>query len=170
MLGIRFLISCAIPDKPDWVATEMAKVEFARRNALNRLSSTTTTPPSSASAFTIPTKNDISSYESLDQPFNQNIRSLLSTTLLTLDFSRITHTLIYHLCRCSEDFRNFQTTDDAKSESDQIFIDAVESDISQSVDNIDRILQNIDEETEYGLAPQPLCLSLIHISEPTRPY
>lgn len=55
MLLIRFLISCTIPDKPTWVATEMAKVEFARREAVNRLSSTTTTPPSSDPAETIST-------------------------------------------------------------------------------------------------------------------
>uniref|UniRef100_A0A1B6E559 Anoctamin n=1 Tax=Clastoptera arizonana TaxID=38151 RepID=A0A1B6E559_9HEMI len=56
MLILRFLITCAIPDIPDWVATEMAKVEFARREAVSRLSSTTTPlqndlplPPSSDS-------------------------------------------------------------------------------------------------------------------------
>lgn len=58
MLLIRFLISCIIPDKPTWVATEMAKVEFARREAVNRLSSTTTTPPSSDPAETISTVAD----------------------------------------------------------------------------------------------------------------
>lgn len=42
MLILRLLITCAIPDLPDWVATEMAKVEFARREAVRRLSSTTT--------------------------------------------------------------------------------------------------------------------------------
>lgn len=41
MLTLRFIISCAIPDLPEWVATEMAKVEFARREAWRRLSSTT---------------------------------------------------------------------------------------------------------------------------------
>ncbi|XP_006615384.1 anoctamin-8 isoform X6 [Apis dorsata] len=40
MLGIRFIIICAIPDIPHWVATEMAKVEFLRREAVRRLSST----------------------------------------------------------------------------------------------------------------------------------
>ncbi|XP_076764027.1 anoctamin 8 white walker isoform X2 [Xylocopa sonorina] len=40
MLGIRFIIICAIPDIPQWVATEMAKVEFLRREAVRRLSST----------------------------------------------------------------------------------------------------------------------------------
>lgn len=63
MLVIRFLISCAIPDKPDWVATEMAKVEFARREAVNRLSSTTTTPPSSTTVVTIPAKSHSTFYE-----------------------------------------------------------------------------------------------------------
>lgn len=59
MLLIRFLVSCIIPDQPDWVATEMAKVEFARREAVNRLSSATTTPPSSATAVvTIPNAID----------------------------------------------------------------------------------------------------------------
>lgn len=45
-----------------WVATEMAKVEFARREAVNRLSSTTTTPPSSDPAETISAVAD-SSYD-----------------------------------------------------------------------------------------------------------
>lgn len=40
MLAIRFVISCVIPDIPSWVATEMAKVEFLRREAVRRLSST----------------------------------------------------------------------------------------------------------------------------------
>ncbi|XP_058790313.1 anoctamin-8 isoform X4 [Phymastichus coffea] len=40
MLIIRFVIVCAIPDIPSWVATEMAKVEFLRREAVSRLSST----------------------------------------------------------------------------------------------------------------------------------
>lgn len=40
MLIIRFVIVCAIPDMPSWIATEMAKVEFARREAVSRLSST----------------------------------------------------------------------------------------------------------------------------------
>ncbi len=50
MLLVRFLISCLIPDKPDWVATEMAKVEFARREAANRVSSTTSTSPSATTS------------------------------------------------------------------------------------------------------------------------
>lgn len=33
MLILRYLISNSIPDLPEWVATEMAKVEFARRQA-----------------------------------------------------------------------------------------------------------------------------------------
>lgn len=45
MLVLRFLISCIIPDVPEWVATEMAKVEFARREACRRLSSTTASTP-----------------------------------------------------------------------------------------------------------------------------
>lgn len=40
MFGIRFVINCAIPDIPHWLATEMAKVEFLRREAVRRLSST----------------------------------------------------------------------------------------------------------------------------------
>jgi hypothetical protein len=44
MLSLRFIIMCAIPDLPEWVATEMAKVEFARREACRRLSSTTASP------------------------------------------------------------------------------------------------------------------------------
>jgi len=44
MLSLRFIITCAIPDLPEWVATEMAKVEFARREACRRLSSTAASP------------------------------------------------------------------------------------------------------------------------------
>jgi len=44
MLSLRFIITCAIPDLPSWVATEMAKVEFARREACRRLSSTAASP------------------------------------------------------------------------------------------------------------------------------
>lgn len=44
MLSLRFIITCAIPDLPGWVATEMAKVEFARREACRRLSSTAASP------------------------------------------------------------------------------------------------------------------------------
>lgn len=40
MMAIRFIITTAIPDIPSWVATEMAKVEFLRREAVRRLSST----------------------------------------------------------------------------------------------------------------------------------
>lgn len=51
MLVMRFLITCAIPDLPKWVAIEIAKVEFARREALRRLSSTVQTPaPESCSS------------------------------------------------------------------------------------------------------------------------
>ncbi|KAJ8983111.1 hypothetical protein NQ317_001855 [Molorchus minor] len=42
MLIIRFIITCAIPDIPGWLATEMAKIEWARREA----SRTATTTPS----------------------------------------------------------------------------------------------------------------------------
>lgn len=51
MLSLRFIITCAIPDLPEWVATEMAKVEFSRREACRRLSSTTASP---ATSVTIP--------------------------------------------------------------------------------------------------------------------
>ncbi|XP_047117535.1 anoctamin-8 [Schistocerca piceifrons] len=54
MLILRFLISCAIPDVPEWVATEMAKVEFARREACRRLSSTTASTPARDSAVSAP--------------------------------------------------------------------------------------------------------------------
>ncbi|XP_063988915.1 anoctamin-8 isoform X4 [Diachasmimorpha longicaudata] len=40
MMAIRFIITIIIPDIPTWVATEMAKVEFLRREAVRRLSST----------------------------------------------------------------------------------------------------------------------------------
>ncbi|XP_043472779.1 anoctamin-8 isoform X2 [Leptopilina heterotoma] len=40
MIAIRFIIISAVPDIPSWVATEMAKVEFLRREAAQKLSST----------------------------------------------------------------------------------------------------------------------------------
>jgi anoctamin-8 len=42
MLLVRLIVKVAIPDLPDWVATEMAKVEFARREAMRKFSCTTT--------------------------------------------------------------------------------------------------------------------------------
>ncbi|XP_014238165.1 anoctamin-8 isoform X3 [Trichogramma pretiosum] len=51
MLALRFVINCAIPDIPSWVATEMAKVEFLRREAVRRLS--TTPSPSDHHASTV---------------------------------------------------------------------------------------------------------------------
>ncbi|CAH1966796.1 unnamed protein product [Acanthoscelides obtectus] len=42
MLVIRFIITCAIPDIPGWLATEMAKMEWARREAIRG----SNTPPS----------------------------------------------------------------------------------------------------------------------------
>ncbi|XP_071516788.1 anoctamin-10 isoform X3 [Panulirus ornatus] len=44
MIALKYGISYAIPDIPEWVATEMAKVEFQRREALRRLS-TSNSPP-----------------------------------------------------------------------------------------------------------------------------
>ncbi|CAH0551679.1 unnamed protein product [Brassicogethes aeneus] len=43
MLIIRFIITCAIPDIPGWLATEMAKIEWARREA-SRMSNSTPSP------------------------------------------------------------------------------------------------------------------------------
>ncbi|XP_057653457.1 anoctamin-8 [Diorhabda carinulata] len=43
MLVIRFIITCAIPDIPGWLATEMAKIEWARREA-SRISNSTPSP------------------------------------------------------------------------------------------------------------------------------
>lgn len=54
MLILRLLVTCAIPDLPDWVATEMAKVEFARREAVRRLSTTATCTPPPSNATTPP--------------------------------------------------------------------------------------------------------------------
>lgn len=42
VLALRYIISHSIPDLPDWVATEMAKVEFARREAVRRSSAAST--------------------------------------------------------------------------------------------------------------------------------
>ncbi|XP_063905065.1 anoctamin-8 isoform X2 [Zophobas morio] len=49
MLVIRFIITCAIPDIPGWLATEMAKIEWARREA-SRLPNTSTPSPEELSA------------------------------------------------------------------------------------------------------------------------
>ncbi|CAG9859654.1 unnamed protein product [Phyllotreta striolata] len=43
MLVIRFIITCAIPDIPGWLATEMAKIEWARREA-SRITTNTPSP------------------------------------------------------------------------------------------------------------------------------
>lgn len=48
MLCIRFIITCAIPDIPGWLATEMAKIEWARREA-SRLANTATPSPEDVS-------------------------------------------------------------------------------------------------------------------------
>lgn len=44
MLTIRFVITCAIPDIPSWLATEMAKIEWNRREA-SRIGKTATPSP-----------------------------------------------------------------------------------------------------------------------------
>lgn len=44
MLVIRFIITCAIPDIPGWLATEMAKIEWARREASRSTNTTSSTP------------------------------------------------------------------------------------------------------------------------------
>ncbi|KAJ3636562.1 hypothetical protein MTP99_000095 [Tenebrio molitor] len=49
MLVIRFIITCAIPDIPAWLATEMAKIEWARREA-SRLGNTSTPSPEELSS------------------------------------------------------------------------------------------------------------------------
>lgn len=49
MLCIRFIITRAIPDIPGWLATEMAKIEWARREA-SRLGNTATPSPEDVSA------------------------------------------------------------------------------------------------------------------------
>ena len=51
MLAIRFVITCAIPDIPNWIATEMAKVEFLRREAFTRLSTTSSPDQQPASVI-----------------------------------------------------------------------------------------------------------------------
>lgn len=33
MLAFRCVLSCLIPDVPQWIATEMAKAEYIRREA-----------------------------------------------------------------------------------------------------------------------------------------
>lgn len=52
MLVIRFIITCAIPDIPGWLATEMAKIEWARRDA-SRIANTATPSPEEIQAKTI---------------------------------------------------------------------------------------------------------------------
>lgn len=49
MLCIWFIITCAIPELPGWLATEMAKIEWARREA-SRLATTATPSPEDVSA------------------------------------------------------------------------------------------------------------------------
>lgn len=51
MLCIRFIITCAIPELPGWLATEMAKIEWARREASK--TTTTATPSPEETAKTI---------------------------------------------------------------------------------------------------------------------
>ncbi|CAH1797955.1 unnamed protein product [Owenia fusiformis] len=45
ILAVKLLIAYAIPDVPYWVATEKARWEFQRREALKRLAAQTTSPP-----------------------------------------------------------------------------------------------------------------------------
>ncbi|KAK9876156.1 hypothetical protein WA026_011272 [Henosepilachna vigintioctopunctata] len=52
MLVIRFIITCAIPDIPGWLATEMAKIEWARREA-SRLTNTNSSSPDEQNFHTI---------------------------------------------------------------------------------------------------------------------
>jgi len=51
VLTLRYIISHSIPDLPTWVATEMAKVEFARREAVRRSSAPSTVDVSVAEQF-----------------------------------------------------------------------------------------------------------------------
>lgn len=46
MLCIRFIITCAIPELPSWLATEMAKIEWARREASRTTTTAAPSPPS----------------------------------------------------------------------------------------------------------------------------
>ncbi|XP_019755048.2 anoctamin-8 isoform X1 [Dendroctonus ponderosae] len=52
MFIIRFIITCAIPDIPGWLATEMAKIEWARRNSI-RVGNTATPSPEEVQSKTI---------------------------------------------------------------------------------------------------------------------
>lgn len=149
MLLIRFLISCLIPDKPNWVATEMAKVEFARREAVNRISSATTTPPSSGTTTTITAPSDTNLRENL---FLDNLKPHVGADSLSRRYNKINflacdeNFIGFFLCRSSEGSDTFQAAVNSVPEVKSS--DTVESDFSESVDNIDRILQNIDEEKE----------------------
>ena len=58
MLLVRLIVKVAIPDLPGWVATEMAKVEFARREAMRKFTSTNT-PSAAEPTLSKPSSNTI---------------------------------------------------------------------------------------------------------------
>ena len=54
MIALKYGISYAIPDVPEWVITEAAKTEFQRRDALRRISASTSPPSREGSAPSSP--------------------------------------------------------------------------------------------------------------------
>ena len=44
MIALKYAISYAIPDVPEWVMQEEAKAEFRRREVLRRISSSNSPP------------------------------------------------------------------------------------------------------------------------------
>ncbi|XP_018576940.1 anoctamin-8 [Anoplophora glabripennis] len=95
MLVIRFIITCAIPDIPGWLATEMAKIEWARREA-SRISNATPSPEEltakligrfsvspSHSLVTQSSKDVTKSNEKLKEPESESVTELTPVTTPT---------------------------------------------------------------------------------------
>ena len=102
MLAIRFVIICAIPDIPNWVATEMAKVEFLRREAVRRLSSTPS--PEQQPPTVIGNKNLSNESKNVPQIFNvYHAISLFFNQLNRMEYHTecSPQTTRYHFSQCT---------------------------------------------------------------------
>lgn len=97
MLCIRFIITCAIPDIPGWLATEMAKIEWARREA-SRIGNVSATPSpeetiKSIGRFSVSPSHSLvaaSSEEKLRQADKEMLKEVLSlNTLIPLQSPQI---------------------------------------------------------------------------------
>ncbi|XP_050715998.1 anoctamin-8-like isoform X3 [Eriocheir sinensis] len=94
MIALKYGISYAIPDIPEWVATEMAKVEFQRREALRRLSTSNSPPTREDSQPPSPSKylfgHSLSSTEYVDRSVQTDViyyrrRSFKTSPTSTID-------------------------------------------------------------------------------------